>query len=114
MKRELINSSKGLPESTAYAPAPAKKTQAREHAACPYISASNLGMRQPLPLSSMDGACHSMYEIVARAKSRVNPPSNPIPFRKIGSGRLRFDFDEMSNGPRAAMAAPTSKHLRHF
>lgn len=95
MKRELIKSPKGLPESTAYTPAPAKKTQARERAACPHCG-------KPRPLMTVEDVAEylnltsrCMYELVARAKSRVNPPSNPIPFRKIGSGRLRFDFDEI-------------------
>ena len=42
-----------------------------------------------------------VYDLVAKAKSRVKAPANPIPFRKIGSGSLRFDFDEIVDWTRS-------------
>ena len=36
----------------------------------------------------------TIYAHVRRAKSRTDPPKNPIPFRKVND-ILRFDFDEI-------------------
>lgn len=98
MKKEMTKSQR-VSVSSATSSGPPKRTQApiprRSYSVCPICN-------KPRPLMTVEDVAEylnltprCMYELVARAKSRVNPPSNPIPFRKIGMGRLRFDFDEI-------------------
>ncbi len=98
MKKGLTKS-QSMSVSSATGGGPTKRTQApiprRSYSVCHICN-------KPRPLMTVEDVAEylnltsrCMYELVARAKSRVNPPSNPIPFRKIGSGRLRFDFDEI-------------------
>lgn len=52
----------------------------------------------------------SVYDLVARAKSRLKAPANPIPFRKIGSGSLRFDVDEIVEWTKAHQQVENGYH----